>query len=327
MALLDNSGDIILDAVLTEQGRKRMANGQFQIVKYSFGDDEINYNLYDKNHASGSAYYDLEIMQTPVFEAHTGFNANINYGLLTLPNPGVLYLPMMVRNDQVTQAARPRDGIFILAVHDGVTADALVTAFGGMSSGGDLQVLRAGERNGTKIILETGLHTEEIAGTAANVANYIVAQGLRDKTFHVSYDNRFISRVLEPAPGAVFNNNGGDGEAIVALKLRGVGPGGTDKSYRNHVMSAIRGVPNLVVRRLTDARLDTATSNILGPRATVTALNFDTTLVTDDLFSRYGTSRTISGVAGKSIDTMVKITGTKTGVQMEIPIRVFKKNA
>ena len=38
MAFLDNSGDIILDAVLTETGRKRMSNGRFRIVKFAFGD-------------------------------------------------------------------------------------------------------------------------------------------------------------------------------------------------------------------------------------------------------------------------------------------------
>ena len=32
MAFLDNSGDIILDAVLTEAGRRRMANGTYPIV-------------------------------------------------------------------------------------------------------------------------------------------------------------------------------------------------------------------------------------------------------------------------------------------------------
>ena len=65
MAFLDNSGDIILDAVLTDLGRQRMAEGNFTITKYAFGDDEINYGLYNKNHPSGSAYYDLEILQIP----------------------------------------------------------------------------------------------------------------------------------------------------------------------------------------------------------------------------------------------------------------------
>ena len=71
MAFLNNSGDIILDAVLTDAGRQRMARGEFKIVKFAFSDEEINYQLYESNHASGSAFADLEIMQTPILEAFT----------------------------------------------------------------------------------------------------------------------------------------------------------------------------------------------------------------------------------------------------------------
>ena len=77
MGFLDNSGDIILDAVLTEAGRRRMAQGSFRIVKFALGDDEIDYSLYNKNHPSGSAYYDLEILQTPIFEAFTQVNTGV----------------------------------------------------------------------------------------------------------------------------------------------------------------------------------------------------------------------------------------------------------
>ena len=37
MAFLDNSGDIILDAVLTDAGRKRLAkgDGSFKILKFA----------------------------------------------------------------------------------------------------------------------------------------------------------------------------------------------------------------------------------------------------------------------------------------------------
>ena len=71
MAFLDNSGDIILDAVLTDAGRKRLArgDGSFNIAQYAFGDDEINYGSYDGTNTSGSAYFDLEILQTPILEA------------------------------------------------------------------------------------------------------------------------------------------------------------------------------------------------------------------------------------------------------------------
>ena len=66
MAFLDNSGDIILDAVLTDLGRQRLAQGRFQISKFALGDEEINYALYNTSDPRGSAFYDLEILQTPL---------------------------------------------------------------------------------------------------------------------------------------------------------------------------------------------------------------------------------------------------------------------
>ena len=78
MAFLDNSGDIILDAVLTDTRRYRLArgDGSFKIAKFALGDDEIDYTNYqnsnhvDGAHASGSAYYDLQILQTPFCSSH-----------------------------------------------------------------------------------------------------------------------------------------------------------------------------------------------------------------------------------------------------------------
>ena len=84
MAFLDNSGDIILDAVLTDTGRRRLArgDGSFNIAKYALGDDEINYGSYDADNTSGSAYYDLQILQTPVLEAFTNNIASLCICLL-----------------------------------------------------------------------------------------------------------------------------------------------------------------------------------------------------------------------------------------------------
>ena len=86
MAFLDNSGDIILDAVLTDLGRKRLAqgNGSFRVSKFALGDDGIDYGLYDKNHPSGSAFYDINILQTPVLEAFTNNMANMKSRTLSI---------------------------------------------------------------------------------------------------------------------------------------------------------------------------------------------------------------------------------------------------
>ena len=100
MAFLDNSGDIILDAVLTDTGRLRMAqgDGSFKITKFALGDDEINYSLYNKDHLSGSAYYDLEVLQTPILEAFTNNTSNLKTKLVTMSRTNVLYMPVLKGN-------------------------------------------------------------------------------------------------------------------------------------------------------------------------------------------------------------------------------------
>jgi len=111
MAFLDNSGDIILDAVLTDTGRMRLAqgNGSFKISKFALGDDEINYTLYNKDHASGSAYFDLEVMQTPVLEAFTNNTSNLKTKLISISRTNVLYMPILKlnENDDITGKAPP----------------------------------------------------------------------------------------------------------------------------------------------------------------------------------------------------------------------------
>ena len=104
MAFLDNSGDIILDAVLTDTGRLRLAqgDGSFKIAKFALADDEINYGLYNSAHGSGSAYYDLEVLQTPVLEAFTNNTSNMKSRLVTFSRTNILYMPILKLNKEGT---------------------------------------------------------------------------------------------------------------------------------------------------------------------------------------------------------------------------------
>ena len=104
MAFLDNSGDIILDAVLTDTGRFRLAkgDGSFKISKFALGDDEIDYSLYKPNHSSGSAYYDLQVLQTPVLEAFTNNTSAMKSFLISISRTNLLYLPEMILHEQST---------------------------------------------------------------------------------------------------------------------------------------------------------------------------------------------------------------------------------
>ena len=121
MGFLDNSGDIILDAVLTDTGRMRLAkgDGSFKIQKFALGDDEIDYNLYNKDHDSGSAYYDLEILQTPVLEAFTNNTSTMNSKIISIPNSNLLYLPVIKLNQadgSGASAIRGTNGVFNIRV-------------------------------------------------------------------------------------------------------------------------------------------------------------------------------------------------------------------
>ncbi len=95
MGLLDNSGDILVDAVLTDLGREFLArnDGSFEIVRYSFGDDEIDYSLFTPN--TGSLQQDISILNTPVFEANVNEKIALKYQLLTISNPDLKFLPTL----------------------------------------------------------------------------------------------------------------------------------------------------------------------------------------------------------------------------------------
>lgn len=99
MAFLDNSGDIILDAVLTDMGRKRLASGRFTVSKFALGDEEINYELWDTTDARGTSFYDLQIMQTPILEAFTSDQSLMKTRLLTFSRNDMLYMPILKLNN------------------------------------------------------------------------------------------------------------------------------------------------------------------------------------------------------------------------------------
>tara|TARA_B100000427_G_scaffold326327_1_gene334750 strand:- start:1737 stop:2828 length:1092 start_codon:yes stop_codon:yes gene_type:complete len=108
MAFLDNSGDIILDAVLTDMGRKRLASGRFTVSKFALGDEEINYELWDPSDARGTAFYDLQIMQTPILEAFTSDQSLMKSRLISFSRNDLLYLPILkLNNSKLNTHSRP----------------------------------------------------------------------------------------------------------------------------------------------------------------------------------------------------------------------------
>ena len=94
MGFLDHStNNIIIDAVLTDTGRKMLANnqGNFKISFFSLADDEVDYSIIEK---FGRAVGKEKISKnTPIFEAQTLGSVAIKHRLLTLPDPTIVRLP------------------------------------------------------------------------------------------------------------------------------------------------------------------------------------------------------------------------------------------
>lgn len=87
---------VTVDAILTKKGRELLAkgDGSFKITQFALADDEIDYTLYNPDHASGSAYYGEAIEAMPLLEAFPDENQIMKYKLTTLPR-GTAKLPIL----------------------------------------------------------------------------------------------------------------------------------------------------------------------------------------------------------------------------------------
>jgi len=91
--LQNDTNNIIVDAVLTDVGREFLSrnDGSFSIVKFSFGDDEVDYGIITKfGRTVGKEKIEKN---TPVLEASTSGNFAQKYRTISLSNPNLLRLP------------------------------------------------------------------------------------------------------------------------------------------------------------------------------------------------------------------------------------------
>jgi len=95
---LDSSSSIVV-AILTRKGRELIAknNGEFRITHYSFGDDEINYQLYNAQTDS-----DTDILNLPILEPSSNELTALRYRLVTLPQGSISTGYIVANPDSLT---------------------------------------------------------------------------------------------------------------------------------------------------------------------------------------------------------------------------------
>ena len=342
MSFLDNSGDIILDAVLTDTGRFRMAkgNGSFKIVKFAFGDEEINYDLYEKNHTSGSAYYDLKVLQTPILEAFTNNASTMHSKLISIPKTNLLFMPIMAHNSSLVGSKMAGQGTTVegfdnmyvvlcdTTLEDGIRNTTLFNHNHGFlqgvrpgksTSGADAASDGEGsDANSRFIQIDQGLDTTKISQA------FSIDPDLKENQYIVQIDNR-LGRLVT-GTGAPTPVNFIDDDNIATYFLS------KNTSTGAYYVGDIGTAEWATWQTATSAFQNTP---IKGPVGTYVRFKIacSVTLNTSNhLFDTLGSTKSLSfapvfgPVTVKFIDSTIRVTGATTGYSVNIPIRFIKSN-
>ena len=322
---LDNSGDIILDAVLTDIGRQRLAraDGSFRITAFALGDDEINYALYDSSLAT--ARKDLNVLKTPVLEAFTDSSSAVRHRLLTLRGlDNTLFLPVAKLNTKST-TNQPFPGFpFAASADNGSTSNQFVVLanqlavdkYVGSSNDGDGQLpngfingVSTQTAAGSRIVVDQGLDTNQLS------FKRLLEQELNEDTYIVQVDDRILKIASPRGTQAV--------ESFID----------TDR-IATYVISAAQ----YYRRGASGEAAQQNQSPIAGPRGNTFTISFaaaSQVAASDFLYDQLGSEKTNYFPAQKSsgnrdakvIDTVVRLTGNKTGITLNIPVRVVKASS
>ena len=311
MAFLDNSGDIILDAVLTDTGRLRLSrgDGSFRIAKFALGDDEIDYGKYNPNNSIGSAYYDLDILKTPVFEAFTNNTSNMQSKLLSITRTNLLYLPIIKLSTEQASTQTfaggtpPISNTFLVTVDESTTAKVQTFAdTTGIIYGTTVQQATQWIR------LDQGLDNSNEGPSAAEPLD----ADLLETQYIVEMDNRFgmlYGRTGDVRADPSFVDDDNVASYFLARGLN-----------TNFISTLEANIPGSTVNE--------SNSSLAGPRGTSLQFQIKSSVnlsSTTNLFERLGSTMTIGSDTYYTIDTTIRVTGATTGYRVDVPVRYIKK--
>lgn len=298
MAFLDNSGDIILDAVLTDTGRKRMAEGNFRITKFALADDEIDYSLYNFNDGRGSAYYDLDILSSPILEAFTDNAAGLKSKLVSYTRNDLEYLPVMkLSNLQPSEKINSSTNSFLVSA-DSTTDNIFVTTPEGL--------FKKNTVGNTRIAIHQGIDNVQVPHTTELEPDLIEA------AYIIEMDNRILRlRNPEQSNNTYKSLSYVDDDQMASYVL----VSGEDSNYFEEIAN-YNSPTGLGASVIAGARNSNALILSLAPAEQLAA--------NDYLFDALGDTFTFQSNDYKYIDVNVRIMGSTTGYRIDVPVRVIK---
>jgi hypothetical protein len=305
MAFLDNSGDIILDAVLTDTGRLRLArgDGSFRIAKFALGDDEINYATFD---ASSATAPDLDMARTPVLEAFTNNVSSMHSRLQTYTSNDHLYLPVMKLNDAVARGQlNTTIGAFLVTSDSNTTAAALPSATAGTLPGvivGDGSTTRK-----KRVIIDQGID---------NGAIDILDSQMYENQYLIEIDNRLGTIV--------------DWEQTSQLDASFIDDDQVASYYVSKTVNSEFVKNNSTAVSTTNSQADQVIAGARGSTLEFAIRVSANLQASTSLFTRLGSTVLANEMGGSDttpfyfIDSTIRVTGLTTGYRLDVPVRFIK---
>lgn len=301
MAYIRTSDSIVINATLTEKGKKLLARGKFRVSKFALGDDEIDYDLFDPERFLEGGY-NPALVNSYMLEAYKKDNANIFYGLdshesailyLTqqevdaseVLHANIEYLPILKQNSHTNVSPTLSSSVYYLSANQETTEK--------LESIGGFRFLTTDKLENVKIVIESGIDnpngSEDITRpTKKKQAEYIFENFLLDMDYYVYADNRFINKVCGIKPNSEYRNYA---YSAIETDINFVTadpspPVSLSSEYENYATYLIKGIINKMYSHLnydtfaaswdaTDSAqaLKYGASILNGPRGGIVALN------------------------------------------------------
>jgi hypothetical protein len=302
-SFLKNTGDIILDAVLTDEGRRRLSlgDGSFKITKFALGDDEINYGLYDATAAAGSE--DTNVMLTPIFEAMTNNASSMKNKLISISRTDLLFLPVLKLNTGLgKQSIVTSLGTTFIINSPTVTSNVDSTynlLIGGSVNNGTDGIIDSANSNA--IYVDQGLDTTKLSNQRS-LTNTIPE--LFEDEYNILVDDRLLDVYSLGVNSTSISPIAIDDDKIATYKV--------NINTNSEFVSTIDPVNNTTrtINGYQGSRL------VFKPIAKP--------IITDYLFSTLGSTVTLNSTSVKIIRTVVRVTGVNTGYSLDIPVIIAK---
>jgi len=317
----NKAGSIILDATLTDVGRRQASQGKLRITKFSLGDDEVDYSLGNRN--SGEFLLDNA---PPTLEALAVDTSAIIHGLVDYNRADILLLPYHKLNVALKNAVSEYNNIIYLSVNDETTKK-IATAF-------DNQVYLLENNAVIKNVLlfESGIEYHTIPGTKETQERFIHNLDLHDRYYFVYLDSRFFEGLLSTPPTAT------------AVSVDAAGNEKSDFQALSQVKSISLAAPvanydtyycTSVMNNIYDREDGISISAFNGPRSCFLPLNFivnqkmrsKSNGSADVRYTKFGeTAQNVfsDGNLYDYVDTNIMIEGTSTVRTHQARIRIIR---